>query len=441
MTTTRRGIVALMVLGAATAVGAAPRQEAARRAADRLRETANAARAAVGAEIAAPVGSGPAVLFVDADNDGMDDAWEAAFGLNPADPGDAWLDGDGDQTANLFEFQLGANPTQSGSPPVATVAATGADYSDLGAAIDGVAPGTVLRIAGGAHAVAYQTFQPRVVMLQGGWAPGFAYRDPWRHPTRLVGNGADEVLYFSVAAGEWAVALQGLRISGGGGSFGAVALIAQGTSRLRSSVVDCVISGSTSSTSYGGVLAPRSWDSSETDWTVANTQVAGNAASGVYAAVTGQSLARWRLVNVTIAGQAAGGADNGYGLRAFTLDTASLVATLVNGIVWGNATPDVMLGRAITLSASYSDVGTVQTYSGAVYLPGAGMLSIPPGFVDAAAGDYHLAPTSPCVDQGTSAGAPPRDLEGDSRPSGAGIDIGADEHGDRLFVDGFDSGP
>jgi len=43
-------------------------------------------------------------------------------------------------------------------------------------------------------------------------------------------------------------------------------------------------------------------------------------------------------------------------------------------------------------------------------------------------GDYHLSgTTSPAVDAGTSAGAPNHDYDGDSRPLGAGFDIGADE--------------
>lgn len=42
---------------------------------------------------------------------------------------------------------------------------------------------------------------------------------------------------------------------------------------------------------------------------------------------------------------------------------------------------------------------------------------------------YHLSSTSPCIDTGTSNGAPPIDYEGEGRPQGGGIDIGADECG------------
>jgi hypothetical protein len=46
----------------------------------------------------------------DYDNDGMPDAWETAYGLNPRDASDADRDSDGDGVTNLEEYLLGANP-------------------------------------------------------------------------------------------------------------------------------------------------------------------------------------------------------------------------------------------------------------------------------------------------------------------------------------------
>ncbi|MEX0713605.1 MAG: right-handed parallel beta-helix repeat-containing protein [Pirellulales bacterium] len=48
-------------------------------------------------------------------------------------------------------------------------------------------------------------------------------------------------------------------------------------------------------------------------------------------------------------------------------------------------------------------------------------------FVDAAAGDYHLAASSPALDRGTSQWAPARDLDGLTRPQAENWDIGAYE--------------
>jgi VCBS repeat-containing protein len=48
-------------------------------------------------------------------------------------------------------------------------------------------------------------------------------------------------------------------------------------------------------------------------------------------------------------------------------------------------------------------------------------------FVNAPGFDFHLSATSPAVDAGTSSFAPAVDLEGNARPSGAAVDIGAFE--------------
>jgi hypothetical protein len=56
-----------------------------------------------------------------------------------------------------------------------------------------------------------------------------------------------------------------------------------------------------------------------------------------------------------------------------------------------------------------------------------GTVQADPQFVDAAHGNYHLAAMSPAIDVGTSSGAPPSDLDGSRRPSGARVDIGAFE--------------
>ncbi len=46
----------------------------------------------------------------DLDGDGLPDAWEKKYGLNPCDPADADQDADGDMFTNLEEFQAKTNP-------------------------------------------------------------------------------------------------------------------------------------------------------------------------------------------------------------------------------------------------------------------------------------------------------------------------------------------
>ena len=51
----------------------------------------------------------------DRDNDGMPDAWELAYGLNPNDPADADRDADGDGMTNREEYRMGTNPRNADS--------------------------------------------------------------------------------------------------------------------------------------------------------------------------------------------------------------------------------------------------------------------------------------------------------------------------------------
>ncbi len=53
-------------------------------------------------------------LFIDADHDGMDDAWEIAHGLNPA-LNDRDGDADGDGLTNIQEYILGTDPSKADS--------------------------------------------------------------------------------------------------------------------------------------------------------------------------------------------------------------------------------------------------------------------------------------------------------------------------------------
>jgi len=48
--------------------------------------------------------------WLDTDRDGMPDTWEAAFGLDPLNPHDAWRNPDGDAYSNVEEFRAGTHP-------------------------------------------------------------------------------------------------------------------------------------------------------------------------------------------------------------------------------------------------------------------------------------------------------------------------------------------
>ncbi|HVY77727.1 MAG TPA: choice-of-anchor Q domain-containing protein [Solirubrobacterales bacterium] len=86
--------------------------------------------------------------------------------------------------------------------------------------------------------------------------------------------------------------------------------------------------------------------------------------------------------------------------------------------------------KPIALEIDHSNTAAPSVTNPGEYLPGAGMQSQPPLFVDAAAGDFRQLPNSPTVDAGTGtppAGLGPADLAGNPRLAGAAVDIGADE--------------
>jgi hypothetical protein len=76
-----------------------------------------------------------------------------------------------------------------------------------------------------------------------------------------------------------------------------------------------------------------------------------------------------------------------------------------------------------------NDVGPYMILTGH---PPTGTLTVDPmlvSYMSDGSGDYHLAPLSPCIDHGLSSNAPLDDLDGVTRPIGAGWDIGPYEWG------------
>jgi len=108
------------------------------------------------------------------------------------------------------------------------------------------------------------------------------------------------------------------------------------------------------------------------------------------------------LINNTVA------YNQGWGICCYNGPTI-----VANNIVWGNSFQDLYESTAI-----YSDIGTGNT-------AGQGNIQVDPNFVDAAANDYHLQPTSPCIDAGDNAAVPSSlitDLEGNHRIADGNLD-------------------
>jgi hypothetical protein len=88
-----------------------------------------------------------------------------------------------------------------------------------------------------------------------------------------------------------------------------------------------------------------------------------------------------------------------------------------NCILWKNNPDEVYSLETETIT--YSDIqGGYQ---------GIGNINADPLFVEGSPYDVRLLPNSPCIDSGTLNGAPATDLDGNPRPNGDGVDMGAYE--------------
>lgn len=116
-----------------------------------------------------------------------------------------------------------------------------------------------------------------------------------------------------------------------------------------------------------------------------------------------------QVINCTIVNNHSGG---GGGIAAPYTTNISVV----NSIIWGNTGSYGVQIYPSSLNVTYSDVQDGYT--------GTGNIDSDPSFVGS--GDYHLTSSSPCIDQGTTTGAPSDDIDGDTRDSYP--DMGADEY-------------
>jgi hypothetical protein len=120
------------------------------------------------------------------------------------------------------------------------------------------------------------------------------------------------------------------------------------------------------------------------------------------------------LMNVTMAGNVNGNSAPWTDAIIWVDNTTAMT----NTILWGNTTnAENAIVDAGTLSVSYSDIEGGWE--------GTGNIDADLLFADAASGDYHLRVSSPCLDKGTSVGAPAADIE--DTPRDAAPDMGAYE--------------
>jgi len=129
----------------------------------------------------------------------------------------------------------------------------------------------------------------------------------------------------------------------------------------------------------------------------------------------------------------------GDGGAIYNTETSS--PTITNSILWGNMAEN---GPEIFNVEGASPIVTYSNVQGGY--PGDGNLDVEPLFVnvtdpDPQNWDLHLRFDSPCIDVGISEGAPDSDIDGDARPYGSGIDMGADECLLTVIIDNSDPEP
>ncbi len=176
----------------------------------------------------------------------------------------------------------------------------------------------------------------------------------------------------------------------------------------------------------GGISGVSGYLSITGNLIITNVLLAGNSAANSFLG-GGGILVEYlpaTVFNTTIARPSRG---NGSGITVSNGATLTVKNTIaanyatgidVNG---GTLTEDYNLFFDNGSNTAASNGGTVS--SGVHSLIGQNPLLVNPG-----GGDYHLKVSSPCINKGTSSGAPSADLDGAKRPQGAGYDIGAYEY-------------
>lgn len=345
----------------------------------------------------------------DADDDGMPDAWETLYGLDPNNATDAWGDIDSDNVLNLFEYQLGSVANDPASPVTIDVNAGG----NIATAIDNANAGELIRIEAGTYNLNYQGFTPKTVMIQGGWNNTFTSHNPYTTPSILNGKSTAEIFYFECSGDTVNIVFDGLQLINGGGFFGAVAFICDNGATANLCMKDVTIAQTKAKSAFTGCVTITHWKGSISDVRIANLLIANCRNSGIYNQTTYGSNAKWNVVNSTITNIIDTASADCYGIKGLSLDSTintNIQINVKNAIIRDNSDVAIYFtngGSSLgsSAAASYCDFDTVVFINGVVYTPGAGMINANPQFVNPTA-DYHLTALSPCIDAGINVGLP-----------------------------------
>lgn len=293
------------------------------------------------------------------------------------------------------------------SPSSADVCPSGCTYTSIQAAISASTNGDTIVVGNGTY-LENINFLGRTITVISENGP---------YSTIIDGNQNDSVVTFD--SNETATTIldgftlqNGLAMNGGG-------VYCDNTAPT---IKNCVITGNTATESGAGVYCMGG------PWaepiTIINTNIVDNTTDGWIGGAIYMEAGTWSVItNSTISG-------NSQLYEPFPLCfRGGGTHEITNTIVWGNS-GDIYIDGGSSVNVSYSDIegGYPGGFEGGTVNWGSGNINLTPLFSNAASGDYHLQLGSPCIDAGTSSGAPVTDIDGDSRPQGLGYEMGSDEY-------------
>jgi hypothetical protein len=320
------------------------------------------------------------------------------------------------------------------------------------------------------------------IILEGGWNTGFTKRYLHEYYLKsLIQVGSGHVLDIESDGGMVDVWMSGFILKGGSSDYGGGAYaISRNSGSTQLHMFDCRITGNSASSESGGGIYAEAFGSSSsmeiyltdnfitenystkngagvhvqnTTISLKNNVITDNTASnwggGLYFYCRSSNTAA-TLINNTISGNTA---NAGAGFITSSHMNYSTTVDVTNSIVWGNTNStgsarDIMIyeidgstsDSTSIVNASYSDIGYVFVNNAAggdgTYNDNGGNINSDPLLADVANWDFHLTPSSPCIDSGTNSisGLPiydfeedPRIIDGDNDGNSI-VDIGADEY-------------
>jgi len=320
----------------------------------------------------------------DTDGDGMPDGWEAVNNLDPL-ANDAFDDLDGDGFCNLREYLGGTDPDAAQDRPATTIVYVDDDN------VSGVEEGTIdYPFDTIVEAVAFAGPYDTVYVFAGTYQENIlidksVHLMSEENVLPVIDGGGDvlpSVRWVVVADGS----MSGFRVVNG---TGAGIQCEQSSLLIKANILSDTTDGP--GVSVDGASSV----------TLFNNVIYGNSLDGIRS----QGV-RTDIVNNTIA------FNSGHGMDC----TNGQSVVIKNCIVVENGGLGIACSPSLQPEISFNNVyhNNFGDYASGLNI-GPGNIQNAPFFVDAAGHDYRLAEGSPCIDAGTSQGAPELDMDGRCR--------------------------